>query len=114
MFLSVPIRNTSYPECQLGETVLYNLEQFKTIGIKYLSNSQDYAVIGRTISGHKKYNDEAYEIVLNVYDTLEEAVSACNIIRTRLQDTHELIHIGGGHSQRIYIDPCYEENLPFS
>lgn len=117
MFLSVPMHHNSYPVCELGDTVLFNLDHFNSIGIKYLSHSKEYAIIGLSpvhtdyyTKNGKKFEKET---VLNVYDTRDEAVHACEDIKRQLSNMNVLISISGGHEEHCYTDPI-EEEIPFT
>lgn len=116
MFISVPTHHNSYPECETGDTVLFNLDYFNSIGIKHLSHSEGYAIIGlspvRTDYYTKNEKIHGKETVLNVYDTRDEAVSVCESIKRQLTEHNALISIDGGHPEYKTITKA-EEDLPF-
>lgn len=118
MFISVPTHHNSYPECEIGDTVLFNLDYFNSIGIKYLSHSEGYAIIGlspvRTDYCTQNEKIHGKETVLNVYDTRDEAVSVCESIKSQLKEHNALISIDGGHPEYIIITKAEtEEVFPF-
>ena len=102
MFLSVPMHHKSYLD--LGDTILFNLDMIKSIKVKRNNNPVQYVIIGCDLTNH--------DIVLNVYDTLDQAVSVCESIKSQLTEHNALISIDGGHPEYKTITKA-EEDLPF-